>query len=73
MQPEHTFAEHPPFTRFAVVPPACMGGRCDVRNGCAHYHAADRRDPSERLCSPGRRDAWQPVNVTRELSEDPSA
>lgn len=35
------------------APRPCMGGNCKVRNGCEHYHSADRRDPSERLCVPG--------------------
>ena len=32
---------------------ACMGGHCLKRNYCANYHAADRREPAERLCVPG--------------------
>ena len=33
--------------------PACMGGWCTKRGHCQHYHAADRQEPSERLCAPG--------------------
>ena len=33
--------------------PACMGGWCVRRGHCPHYHAADRRQPEERLCPPG--------------------
>lgn len=33
--------------------PACMGGWCAKRGHCQHYHAADRHEPSERLCAPG--------------------
>ena len=32
---------------------ACMGGYCQKREACQHYHAADRRNPVERLCVPG--------------------
>lgn len=41
---------------------ACMGGwRCSRRNGCAHYHADDKRRPAERLCSPGTTERYIPV------------
>lgn len=46
--------------------PACMGGFCEVRTSCARYHALNRGYPSERLCSPGRHDAWQPVTVEQQ-------
>ena len=46
-----------------VLLPACMGGFCDVRTSCARYHALNRGYPSERLCLPAKRDAWQPVTV----------
>lgn len=64
MQPEHTRAEiGRSFVRFAVTLTACMGGFCPIREKCARYHAARRREPSERLCSPGERDAWLPIDV----------
>lgn len=40
---------------------ACMGGFCDMRSNCARYLAANRAYPSERLCSPGRSEAFLPV------------
>lgn len=49
-----------------VVLPACMGGFCDVRTSCARYHALNRGYPSERLCTRGRSDAWQPVSVEQQ-------
>jgi hypothetical protein len=33
---------------------ACLGGWCRIREACRHYRAADRREPAERLCAPGR-------------------
>jgi hypothetical protein len=33
---------------------ACMGGKCNKRSNCLNYHAADRSEPAERLCIPGR-------------------
>lgn len=33
---------------------ACMGGFCELRDACAHHHAVDRREPSERLCVRGQ-------------------
>jgi hypothetical protein len=42
-----------------------MGGFCTVRTSCAHYHAADRRSPSERLCAAWH-DAWQPITLAPE-------
>jgi hypothetical protein len=38
-----------------------MGGGCTVRETCARYHQAQRSDPVERLCMPGRRDMLQAV------------
>lgn len=32
---------------------ACMGGWCAKRENCMNHHAADRREPAERLCAPG--------------------
>lgn len=29
---------------------ACMGGWCEKREQCPHYHARDRANPVERLC-----------------------
>ena len=37
-----------------MTPQACMGGWCTLRAKCPHYHAADRREPEERLCWPGQ-------------------
>lgn len=61
-----------PRARFAALP-ACMGGWCSVRSSCALHHAADRRNPAERLCSPGLRDAWQPVAMTTAPQPEPEA
>lgn len=62
--PEHTLATvGRTYVRFPVALSACMGGRCAIRATCARYHAADRREPAERLCAPSQHDAWQPVNV----------
>lgn len=46
---------------------ACAGGWCRIRERCQHYHASDRREPSERLCLPGEDGvgADQPVRITR--------
>ena len=49
-----------------VLLPACMGGFSDVRTSCARYHALNRAYPSERLCSPAKHDAWQPVTVEQQ-------
>ena len=45
---------------------ACMGGWCHVRGSCGHYHAADRREPEERLCAPGDRAhlGWHPIAMS---------
>lgn len=51
---------------YAVMLPACMGGGCSIRMNCARYHAADKRQPSERLCAPRLYDAWQPITVSPE-------
>ncbi len=33
---------------------ACMGGRCQRRERCAHYvEPTTRENPAERLCDPG--------------------
>lgn len=32
---------------------ACMGGWCQQRSCCAHFHAPDRRSPIERMCERG--------------------
>lgn len=55
-----------------VRPPACMGGFCDVRSSCARYHALNRAYPSERLCSPAKHDAWQPVTVVQQTASEPA-
>lgn len=63
----------------AVTLPACMGGFCSLRMSCARYHAADRRYPSERLCSRHLHNAWQPIavdmeqNVSRDIAEEVAA
>lgn len=51
--------------------PACMGGfKCAVRDSCRNYHAEDRRDPSERLCSRDARDLFEPVvSVAQQAAE----
>lgn len=51
-----------PWPKPAVLP-ACMGGfKCNVRERCARYHQAERRnDPSDRLCSPNRIEMWVPI------------
>lgn len=36
-----------------TAPLSCMGGWCTQREHCALYHAADRRNPVERLCEAG--------------------
>lgn len=41
-----------------------MGGFCTVRTSCRHYHAEDRRIPSERLCGPDSHECWQPISVS---------
>ncbi len=41
--------------------PACMGGFCDRREMCAQYHAADTREPVERLCAAGDQAAFMPT------------
>ena len=33
---------------------ACLGGWCQIRDRCQHYHAEFRGQPSERLCIPGQ-------------------
>ena len=35
-------------------PVACMGGMCAKRGACPHYHAEDRSEPVERLCTRGK-------------------
>ena len=42
--------------------PACMGGWCRRREGCADYHATDRKQIAERLCAKGE-DRPQPVRI----------
>ena len=42
-----------PARAFSSALPACMGGWCAKRDHCPHFHAADRRQPAERLCVPG--------------------
>ena len=42
---------------------ACMGGFCGKRNGCEHYRAEDRSEPSERLCVPGADGIGRDVQV----------
>ncbi len=32
---------------------SCLGGWCTRRDSCAYHLAADRSNPSERLCPPG--------------------
>lgn len=39
---------------------ACMGGFCHRRDRCEHYAATSRRVVVERLCEPGRSDAFAP-------------
>jgi hypothetical protein len=39
----------------------CMGGFCEVRMRCAHYHVVSKATPSERLCSRTWHDAWKPI------------
>lgn len=46
--------------RLAAQVPACMGGWCRHREGCALHLKADRREVSERLCPKG---AETPVPV----------
>jgi hypothetical protein len=47
---------------------ACMGGWCAHRVACARYHAANTWKPAERLCAPGRSNAFVPRTVV----EDPA-
>jgi len=53
---------------------SCMGGWCTQRDRCPNYHAADRTEPSERLCQPGHdRVQEQPVTLHRpDQSEVPA-
>ena len=37
---------------------SCMGGWCQKRDSCAHHVTTDRRVPVERLCEPGKSDAY---------------
>ena len=53
----------------ASGPAACMGGWCRRRNGCEHYAAADRREPAERLCAPGRDGVLAPAAVAETAIE----
>lgn len=41
----------------------CMGGWCVKREKCGHYHSTSQRKPNERLCEPGRQDAFQPIDT----------
>lgn len=49
-----------------VTLPACMGGFCRLRMSCAHYYAADKRNPSQRLCARHVHNAWQPITMDME-------
>jgi hypothetical protein len=49
--------------RTAAAVPACMGGWCRHRNGCALHLRDDRRHPVERLCSRGEE---RPVSALAE-------
>lgn len=44
---------------------ACMGGWCAIREKCSYYHAEPRERfsgaPFERLCEPGKTDAFVPL------------
>lgn len=35
---------------------ACMGGWCEGRQECPHYHSVNRKRPSENLCAERERD-----------------
>lgn len=48
---------------------SCMGGWCTCRNRCARHLADDRRLPVERLCEPGKKDAYEPVVIVPRLKE----
>ena len=49
--------------RTAAAVPACMGGWCRHRNGCALHLREDRQAPVERMCARGQE--W-PVRVLGE-------
>lgn len=54
--------------------PACMGGwSCPMRDSCRHYHAADRRDPVERLCGPVGHDLYEPIPRAKAQAAAPEA
>jgi hypothetical protein len=40
-----------------------MGGWCRLRERCARHLSADRRAPAERLCAPGARDQFAPLDL----------
>ncbi len=52
--------------RLAATVPACMGGWCRHRDGCAHHLREDRANVVERLCPKG---AETPVALYREAMQ----
>ena len=44
---------------------ACMGGWCLQRDTCRLYHAERAAVVSERLCTTGTTDSYEPVRVVR--------
>lgn len=44
-------------------PTACLGGWCETRETCAHYHASypARETPIDRLCGPTKTPMYWPI------------
>jgi hypothetical protein len=51
----------------AVTVASCMGGWCAKREACARYLQPGRGLPIERLCEPGRTDAFEAVPFVVEM------
>jgi hypothetical protein len=44
----------------------CMGGMCELREGCAHYHSQHIAHPVERRCLHGDSDQFTPYSPGRQ-------
>lgn len=51
---------------------SCMGGfMCPSRGSCANYHARNKDEIHERMCSKGELNAYRPIQVRRRAEPEP--